>query len=105
MRHSPHSVRPKPFNLSTDAYSLLDTELTSQPEAQFYLVGNSSAIANMSIGQVLLNPIKVNVSTSLRGLKGLNGLTTIENVDVVGGTTSAIQLDIAGGFVFASLME
>lgn len=62
---------------------------------QFRLVGNSKAVANMSIGQITLDPIKVNVSTGLWGLKGLsNGLTVIKNVDVIGGTTDHIILSI-----------
>jgi len=54
----------------------------------------------MSIGQITLDPIKVNVSSSLRGLKGLQGLTTIQSVDVLGGTASAIDLGISGNLYF-----
>jgi hypothetical protein len=73
----------------------LDAELTDEMMTQFRLVGNSKAIANMSIGQITLDPIKVNVSTGLWGLKGLsNGLTVIKNVDVIGGTTDHIILSI-----------
>jgi hypothetical protein len=62
---------------------------------EFQLIGNSKAIANMSIGQVTLNPIRVNVTTGLWGLKGLQGgLTIIKSVDVTGGTTEAITLSI-----------
>lgn len=50
----------------------------------------------MSIGQITLDPIKVNVSTSLLGLQGLKGLTTIDSVDVMGGTAQGINLDING---------
>ncbi len=50
----------------------------------------------MSIGQITLDPIKVNVSTQLLGLQGLKGLTTIDSVDVLGGTPDAINLGISG---------
>ena len=60
----------------------------------------------MSIGQVTLDPIKVNVTTGLWGLKGLkNGLTVIESVDVTGGTTEAIQLGIDVGIYNPSSLE
>ena len=62
----------------------------------FRLVGHSRAIANMSIGQITLDAIAVNVSTSLNGLRGLKNSTTIDSVDVVGGTSSAINLDFQG---------
>jgi hypothetical protein len=62
--------------------------------AQFWLIGQSSAVANMGVGRLTLNPIKVNVSSSLWGLKGLKGMTTINGVDVMGGTTEAMNLNI-----------
>ncbi|KIK03552.1 hypothetical protein K443DRAFT_676725 [Laccaria amethystina LaAM-08-1] len=68
------------------AFAAFNTDLTTQDIANFFLVGQSRAIANLSIGQITLDPIKVNVSTSLQGLQGLKGMTTIENVDVTGGT-------------------
>jgi len=50
----------------------------------------------MSIGQIILDSIKVNVSTSLNGLQGLKDLTMIKSVDVQGGTQDAISLAING---------
>jgi len=64
--------------------------------AEFRLIGQSRAVANMSIGQITLDPIKVNVSTTLNGLKGLKGLTTIKSVDVQGGSQDGINLGIDG---------
>ncbi|KAL0956087.1 hypothetical protein HGRIS_002255 [Hohenbuehelia grisea] len=75
-------------------FAAFNAELTSREVAEFRLVGNSKAVANMSIGQITLNPIKVNVSTSLQGLRGLKGFTTIESVDVRGGTSEGITLAI-----------
>jgi hypothetical protein len=79
------------------AFASFNQLLTSSDEVQFFLVGNSSAIANLSIGAIKLDPIKVNVSTSLKGLQGLNktGMTTIHGTDVIGGVANeGIQLDI-----------
>ena len=75
---------------------MADQKLTNSSIAEFRLVGQSRAVANLSIGQITLDPIKVNVSTSLNGLRGLNGFTTINTVDVTGGTTEAINLGIEG---------
>ncbi|KAJ7647487.1 hypothetical protein FB45DRAFT_200334 [Roridomyces roridus] len=75
-------------------FSIFNTGLTNLATAQFLLVGESRTIANTSLGQISLNPIKVNVSTSLLGLQGLKGLATIETVDVQGGTTEGITLGI-----------
>jgi hypothetical protein len=70
------------------------------------LVGQSHAVANMSVGQLTLDPIKFNVTSSLNGLGGLKGMTTIGGVDVMGGTTEAMQLNINSRclFLFALLM-
>lgn len=74
--------------------------------AEFQLIGNSKAVANMSIGQVTLDPIKVNVTTGLWGLKGLkDGLTIIKDVDVTGGTTEAITLGIDVGIYNPSSLQ
>jgi hypothetical protein len=74
----------------------VDMELTDSTTTEFLMVGNSRAVANMSIGQITLDPIKVNVSTSLSGLQGLKGYTTIGTVDVMGGTQQALNLSIDG---------
>ena len=82
-----------------------DANLTSSDIAEFRLIGNSSATANLSIGQITLNPIKVNVSTQLFGLQGLKGMTHIEGVDVVGGTADHINLNINGNYLHSFLRE
>ncbi|KAJ7675082.1 hypothetical protein B0H17DRAFT_1161695 [Mycena rosella] len=75
-------------------FAAFNKDLTNLAVADFRLVGHSRTIANMSIGQITLDPIKVNVSTSLQGLQGLKGMTKIETVDVQGGTTDGITLGI-----------
>ena len=60
----------------------------------FQLIGHARALANLSIGQLELDPINFNVTSKLDGLRGLKGDTIIESVDVTGGTTDAILLGI-----------
>ncbi|KAJ7782963.1 hypothetical protein B0H16DRAFT_1494883 [Mycena metata] len=76
------------------AFSSFNTDLTNMAVAPFRLVGHSRTVAKMSIGEITLDPINVNVSTSLQGLQGLKGMATIESVDVTGGTTDGITLAI-----------
>ncbi|KAJ3850500.1 hypothetical protein EV368DRAFT_84496 [Lentinula lateritia] len=75
-------------------FSEFNANITSLSSVDFQLVGQSRAIANLSIGQITLDPIKFNVPSSLNGLQGLNGLTAIHAVDVVGGTSEGITLNI-----------
>jgi hypothetical protein len=58
----------------------------------FQLEGHASAVANMSIGTITLDPINFSVSSGLWGLKGLQGLVRIDAVDVLGGTQDALSL-------------
>ena len=62
----------------------------------FQLEGHARAIANMSIGQITLDPIKFNVTSGLDGLQGLKGQVDIGTVDVLGGSSGAIHLGIPG---------
>ena len=64
----------------------------------FNLVGHARAVANMSIGQITLDPINFDVPSSLNGLRGLDGLVRIESVDVLGGSEGAISLGIDGAW-------
>lgn len=57
-----------------------------QSQSNFQLVGHARALANLSIGQLTLDPIQFNVTSGLEGLRGLKGDTVITGVDVVGGT-------------------
>jgi len=70
----------------------IDAELTDSEYEHFQLQGSASAVANMSIGTLTLDPIKFNVSSGLWGLKGLKGLVSIDGVDVLGGTQDALSL-------------
>ncbi|KAJ7668375.1 hypothetical protein DFH06DRAFT_1181491 [Mycena polygramma] len=81
-------------NADHPAFSTFNTDLTNMAVAPFRLIGHSRTIAQMAIGNITLDPINVNVSTSLNGLQGLKGMATIESVDVQGGTTDGITLGI-----------
>ena len=58
----------------------------------FRIEGYASTIATMSIGTLTLDPINFNVSSGLWGLRGLQGLVSIDGVDVLGGTRDALSL-------------
>ncbi|KAI0298570.1 hypothetical protein BC826DRAFT_1096594 [Russula brevipes] len=77
---------------SKPPFSAFNAELTDLDYEHFQLEGYASAVANMSIGTLTLNPIKFNVSSGLWGLKGLKGLVSIDGVDVLGGTQDALSL-------------
>ncbi|KAI0710861.1 hypothetical protein C8Q76DRAFT_623714 [Earliella scabrosa] len=79
---------------SYPVFSAFNRNLTSQETMPFQLEGHARAIANMSIGQITLDPIKFNVTSGLDGLQGLKKLVQIGNTDVMGGSSDAIQLGI-----------
>ncbi|KAK0556496.1 hypothetical protein OC844_005834 [Tilletia horrida] len=61
----------------------------------FDLQGTSSALTNTPIGQVLLDGIKFQVPSGLRGLDGLTKYpTVISSVDVINGTTEGLELSV-----------
>ena len=79
-----------------DAAMCVDRDLTQNQALPFQLEGQARAVANMSIGQITLDPIKFNVTSGLSGLQGLKDMVKIGTVDVVGGSTEAIHLAIPG---------
>ncbi|KAI9066059.1 hypothetical protein FKP32DRAFT_1566723 [Trametes sanguinea] len=79
---------------SHPVFSQFNANLTAMKDTAFQLQGHARAVANMSIGQITLDPIKFDVTSGLDGLQGLNNLVTIGSVDVLGGTQDAIQLGI-----------
>ncbi|KAI0643298.1 hypothetical protein C8Q79DRAFT_1012595 [Trametes meyenii] len=79
---------------SHSVFSSFNANLTAARHTPFQLQGHARAVANMSIGQVTLDPIKFDVTSGLDGLQGLDNLVNIGGVDVVGGTEDAINLGI-----------
>jgi hypothetical protein len=81
---------------SHDALAQFTKGLTVSNLQTFQLIGHARAVSGLSIGTVVLDPIKFNVSSGLTGLNSLNTQpTVIESVDVLGGTTVHISLGIA----------
>ncbi|KAH8992759.1 hypothetical protein EDB86DRAFT_3078965 [Lactarius hatsudake] len=80
--------------LSEPYFSSFNAELTDLDFEHFRLEGHARAVANMSLGTLMLDPIRFNVSSGLWGLKGLQGLVSIDGVDVLGGTQDAMSLAI-----------
>ncbi|CEH17102.1 Protein of unknown function DUF3712 [Ceraceosorus bombacis] len=71
-------------------------EFTYSDEASFTTRGSAKTITDTPLGRVLLNGIKFNVTTGLRGLSGLLKYPTIINsVDVMGGAPDAVSLAVA----------
>lgn len=62
----------------------------------FQLEGSARTVANTSIGQITLDPIRFTVTSGLSGLQGLQSLVEIGHVDVIGGSSDAIHLNIPG---------
>ena len=77
----------------------LARSLMNSVSLPFQLEGSARAIANTSIGQITLDPIQFNVTSGLSGLQGLKQLIGIDAVDVVGGSSEAIHLNIPGEFI------
>ncbi|TDL25981.1 hypothetical protein BD410DRAFT_895443 [Rickenella mellea] len=75
-------------------FSQFNHDLTNGNNSIIQLTGHSRAVANLSIGQITLDPINFNVPSSLKGLQGLKTGVAITSVDVMGGSTDALQLNI-----------
>lgn len=75
-------------------FASFNADLTQNQESTFRLVGQAKTIAQLPIGTITLDPIKFNVTSTLPGLRGLNGYTWIDGVDVMGGTTDHLTLAI-----------
>jgi hypothetical protein len=88
-----YSQSPRP-RVANAHFRVSDAELTDLDYEHFQLEGYASAVANMSLGTLTLDPIKFNVSSGLWGLRGLRGLVSIDGVDVLGGTQEAMSLAI-----------
>lgn len=74
--------------------ALLAADFTKSNSSSFFLSGKARAVTTTPVGVITLDPIYVNVSTSLKGLGGLNGLVNIQHIDVLGGTKDALNLAI-----------
>lgn len=79
------------------AFSQFTTDLTTTNGSTFLLIGSTTAVTDLPIGQVKLTDIGFTVPAGLMGLEALNKFpTTIVSVDVVGGSHDAVILIIKG---------
>ena len=91
------TLAESPLQVPANAHSQFasfNADLTQGQEATFQLVGKAKTIAQLPIGLITLDPIKFNVTSKLAGLRGLNGYTWVDGVDVMGGTTEYLKLAI-----------
>lgn len=73
---------------------------TFSSASNFKVSGVALAVTDTPVGRVLLNGIKFDVGTGLKGLQGLTRYPTIINhVDVLGGAQDAISLVVATSVV------
>lgn len=69
---------------------------TFSAASRFQASGSALAVTDTPLGRVLLNGIKFDVGTGLKGLQGLKHYPTIiDRVDVLGGAQDAISLLVA----------
>ncbi|KAG2207252.1 hypothetical protein INT46_008870 [Mucor plumbeus] len=68
--------------------------LTLSPSVTFGLEGTTNAIAETAVGALSLKNIGFNVDTTLSGFANFGGKLTINTVDVVGGTSEYVLIDI-----------
>lgn len=76
------------------AFSAFTKDFTDSNTTTFSLIGAARAQSQTPIGLITLDPINVNVSTSLKGVQGLQGLVVIKSIDVMGGTADHLNLAI-----------
>jgi hypothetical protein len=91
------TLAPSALQVPANAHSQFanfNADLTQNQQATFQLVGKAKTVARLPIGLITLDPIKFNVTSSLAGLRGLNGYTWIDGVDVIGGATDYLKLAI-----------
>ncbi|ORZ20216.1 hypothetical protein BCR42DRAFT_203748 [Absidia repens] len=78
-----------------DAFNSYTYDLTSSDLYSFGVSGVATTVTKTPIGEIQLGGITFAVPTSLHGLQFLNSTPTeITSVDMTGGTSKALQLDI-----------
>ncbi|GAA5969858.1 hypothetical protein JCM21900_004182 [Sporobolomyces salmonicolor] len=88
------------------AFDQFTYDLTTTNGSAFVLVGNTSAVTDTPLGQVSLSNIGFTVPAGLVGLDSLTkDPTLIQSVDVLGGTTDAIILNITVGLTNPSNLD
>lgn len=90
-----------PFDVYGDKHSQFSSFLESTTVSQnqsFGLLGSANTTTNIAIGQVVIQNIAFDVTTSIAGLQGLNSRpTNISNLDVYHGYTDYLQINVDAG--------
>ncbi|KAL0078642.1 hypothetical protein J3Q64DRAFT_1824759 [Phycomyces blakesleeanus] len=90
-----------PFASPDSAHSGFDSfisVLTSTAQAQFGLSGTANALTSTAAGDLQLNNIGFDVQTSLAGLNNFGNKASILSLDVVGGTSEYIIIELSVSF-------
>jgi hypothetical protein len=91
LSNAPLSVYPDKH----EAFNEFNYNLTGASLYEFNVAGNATVVASTPIGVVKLANVPLNAVTSLNGLQHLNSTaTTINGLDVTGGTTDSLIMAI-----------
>ncbi|KAG0746078.1 hypothetical protein G6F33_006884 [Rhizopus arrhizus] len=69
--------------------------LTLTPSVSFGLKGQSNAVAQTPVGTLTLPNVPFDVTTSLNGFNDFGGVSQIQSLKVVGGTSNYILIDLS----------
>ncbi|WFC96530.1 hypothetical protein MBRA1_003191 [Malassezia brasiliensis] len=92
--HGPNEHRPLIMSWKSErmvaedrtAYMAMLAKILDTPRATLGLTGSAGLVAKMVIGNIPIEGIPFNVSTSLAGLNSLTGKTTLKRLDIYRGT-------------------
>ncbi|CAO3627231.1 unnamed protein product [Cunninghamella blakesleeana] len=90
-----------PFKVADDSHDLFGgflTTLTKSANGSFGLSGSTNALATTAIGNIQLDGITFDVTTSLAGFNNFDGKVTIVSLEVTGGTKDYTQITLTVSF-------
>jgi hypothetical protein len=91
LQNAPLNIYPDKY----EAFNQFNYNLTGSTIYDFNVAGNATVIASTPIGVVKLSGVPLDTTTSLNGLQHLNSTpTTINSLDVTGGTTDNLIMAI-----------
>ena len=97
--HGPNEHRPLIMSWKSErmvaedrtAYMAMLAKILDTPRATLGLTGSAGLVAKMVIGNIPIEGIPFNVSTSLAGLNSLTGKTTLKRLDIYRGTSEYLD--------------
>ncbi|CAO3620361.1 unnamed protein product [Cunninghamella echinulata] len=87
-----------PFKVADDSHQLFAgflTVLTKSANGSFALSGSSNALAHTAIGDIQLDGVTFDVTTSLAGFANFGGKVDIQSLEVTGGTKDYTIISLA----------